>query len=164
MKYLITFIAMSFFIFSCVGTAKSKSPLTVVDSVDLQRYLGKWYEIASYPAWFQKRMYRVDRRIQPAARGKNSGGQSLPQGQPGRTAERVERKSRGCGYRHQRQTQGLVLLALQGQLLDNRPQPGLPMGRGGRTLTEISMDSKPHTHHGRGRLSGNFGAFTAKRL
>ena len=28
--------------------------LEVVDSVDLDRYLGKWYEIASYPAWFQK--------------------------------------------------------------------------------------------------------------
>jgi len=45
---------MSFFIFGCVGTAKSKSPLTVVDSVDLQRYLGKWYEIAGNPVWFQK--------------------------------------------------------------------------------------------------------------
>ncbi len=28
--------------------------LKVVDSVDLSRYLGKWYEIASYPAWFQR--------------------------------------------------------------------------------------------------------------
>ncbi len=34
--------------------AQSKPALTVVGSVDLQRYLGKWYEIASYPAWFQK--------------------------------------------------------------------------------------------------------------
>ena len=54
MKRLMTFITLGFFIFGCVGTAKSKSPLTVVDSVDLQRYLGRWYEIASYPAWFQK--------------------------------------------------------------------------------------------------------------
>ncbi|MGD9226318.1 MAG: lipocalin family protein [Desulfobacterales bacterium] len=30
------------------------SELEVVDRVDLNRYLGKWYEIASYPAWFQK--------------------------------------------------------------------------------------------------------------
>ena len=29
-------------------------PLEVVDNVDLKRYLGKWYEIASYPAWFQR--------------------------------------------------------------------------------------------------------------
>jgi apolipoprotein D and lipocalin family protein len=29
-------------------------PLTPVSAVDLNRYLGKWYEIASYPAWFQK--------------------------------------------------------------------------------------------------------------
>lgn len=28
--------------------------LEVVEHVDLERYLGTWYEIASYPAWFQK--------------------------------------------------------------------------------------------------------------
>ena len=29
-------------------------PLEVVAQVDLKRYLGKWFEIASYPAWFQR--------------------------------------------------------------------------------------------------------------
>lgn len=29
-------------------------PLATVPAVDLNRYVGKWYEIASYPAWFQK--------------------------------------------------------------------------------------------------------------
>lgn len=29
-------------------------PLDVVDRVDPQRYMGRWYEIASYPAWFQR--------------------------------------------------------------------------------------------------------------
>jgi len=39
----------------CAGMATAKEPeLTVVDSVELDRYLGTWYEIASYPAWFQK--------------------------------------------------------------------------------------------------------------
>ena len=39
-----------------IGTAAHSDlpELEVVDSVDLDRYLGKWYEIASYPAWFQK--------------------------------------------------------------------------------------------------------------
>ncbi len=37
------------------GVATAKEPeLMVVDSVDLDRYLGVWYEIASYPAWFQR--------------------------------------------------------------------------------------------------------------
>jgi apolipoprotein D and lipocalin family protein len=37
------------------GVATAKQPeLAVVDSVDLERYLGEWYEIASYPAWFQR--------------------------------------------------------------------------------------------------------------
>ncbi|BBO67595.1 membrane protein [Desulfosarcina alkanivorans] len=31
-----------------------KAPPTPVSSVDLTRYLGTWYEIASYPAWFQR--------------------------------------------------------------------------------------------------------------
>jgi len=34
--------------------AGEREPLETVDSVDLDRYLGRWYEIASYPAWFQK--------------------------------------------------------------------------------------------------------------
>ncbi len=32
----------------------SGPPLATVESVDLQRYAGKWYEIASYPAPFQR--------------------------------------------------------------------------------------------------------------
>lgn len=35
---------------SCV----SHPPLEVVEAIDLQRYLGRWYEIASFPAWFQE--------------------------------------------------------------------------------------------------------------
>jgi apolipoprotein D and lipocalin family protein len=33
---------------------ETDKPLRTVTSVDLDRYLGRWYEIASYPAWFQK--------------------------------------------------------------------------------------------------------------
>jgi apolipoprotein D and lipocalin family protein len=29
-------------------------PLETVNHVDLNRYMGKWYEIASFPQWFQK--------------------------------------------------------------------------------------------------------------
>jgi len=36
------------------GHAAEKEPLEVVDTVELDRYVGRWYEIASYPAWFQK--------------------------------------------------------------------------------------------------------------
>jgi len=38
----------------CVAQVSSVSALSTVDSVDLDRYVGKWYEIASYPTWFQK--------------------------------------------------------------------------------------------------------------
>jgi apolipoprotein D and lipocalin family protein len=36
-----------------IGTLKSQ-PLTVVPKVDLKRYAGKWFEIASFPQPFQK--------------------------------------------------------------------------------------------------------------
>jgi apolipoprotein D and lipocalin family protein len=54
MKHAATILAMGLIMLACTATAKDKPPLTVVDRVDLERYLGKWYEIASYPAWFQK--------------------------------------------------------------------------------------------------------------
>ena len=54
MKHAATLLAMGLIMLGCTATAKDKPPLTVVDRVDLERYLGKWYEIASYPAWFQK--------------------------------------------------------------------------------------------------------------
>jgi apolipoprotein D and lipocalin family protein len=54
MKHAATIVAMGLIMLACTATAKDKPPLTVVDRVDLERYLGKWYEIASYPAWFQK--------------------------------------------------------------------------------------------------------------
>ncbi|GKS59653.1 hypothetical protein YTPLAS18_31800 [Nitrospira sp.] len=33
---------------------KPSEPVTTVDSVDLSRYVGTWYEIARLPAWFQR--------------------------------------------------------------------------------------------------------------
>ncbi len=40
-----------------VGPAKASqaSVLQTVDYVDLNQYVGKWYEVASIPAWFQKK-------------------------------------------------------------------------------------------------------------
>ena len=54
MKCVTTLLGMAIMVFAFEAMAQDKPPLSVVDSVDLQRYLGKWYEIASYPAWFQK--------------------------------------------------------------------------------------------------------------
>ncbi len=54
MKPVMALFGLALVVFGCAGTAVSESPLTVVDTVNVNRYLGKWYEIASYPAWFQK--------------------------------------------------------------------------------------------------------------
>ncbi len=43
----------------CASVPKNSSPvLQVVPYVDIERYLGKWYEIALYPNWFEKGCFR----------------------------------------------------------------------------------------------------------
>ena len=51
--FLITF---QLFIYSC---SMSQNPPTTADAVDLKKYAGKWYEIASYPMSFQKDCFCV---------------------------------------------------------------------------------------------------------
>jgi apolipoprotein D and lipocalin family protein len=44
--------AAALFILACVSAPAP--PLAVVPQVDLDRYMGTWYEVASYPTWFQR--------------------------------------------------------------------------------------------------------------
>lgn len=43
----------------CCGLACSAwaadAPLKTIDSLDVPRYMGRWYEIAKFPNWFQKK-------------------------------------------------------------------------------------------------------------
>jgi len=54
MKHAFLVIVCLALLFGGHALADDLPPLTVVDRVEMERYLGKWYEIASYPAWFQK--------------------------------------------------------------------------------------------------------------
>jgi lipocalin len=47
MKHLSALLGLTLMVFGCAGMAESDPPLRVVDAVDLNRYLGKWYEIAA---------------------------------------------------------------------------------------------------------------------
>jgi apolipoprotein D and lipocalin family protein len=38
----------------CAAASGKIPPLQTVQHVDLDRYLGKWYEIATFPQWFEK--------------------------------------------------------------------------------------------------------------
>lgn len=40
---------------ACAIGPKETQPLQPIVSVDLKRYLGRWYEIAKYPNWFQRK-------------------------------------------------------------------------------------------------------------
>jgi len=50
MKKLFSCSVLILFMMGCA----SSQPLQTVDKVDLEKYRGQWYEIASYPARFQK--------------------------------------------------------------------------------------------------------------
>ena len=57
MRFISLVVVMFAFLTGSALVAPSRAadkPLEVVESVDLERYLGRWYEIASYPAWFQR--------------------------------------------------------------------------------------------------------------
>jgi len=50
-------LALTLFVAGCATTATERlhlPPLTTVEHVDLRRYLGTWYEIASFPQRFQR--------------------------------------------------------------------------------------------------------------
>lgn len=52
---LVGCIALTGCIAGTMGRAKDAAPPTTVAEVDLNRYAGKWYEIARYPNSFQKK-------------------------------------------------------------------------------------------------------------
>ena len=54
MKTITMYVLFGAILLCSTAAANERLPLTVVKFVDLEKYLGKWYEIASYPAWFQK--------------------------------------------------------------------------------------------------------------
>lgn len=54
MKFCLTALLTSLLSFSAFAE-KNETPLTTVDAVDLTRYVGKWYEVASIPASFQRK-------------------------------------------------------------------------------------------------------------
>lgn len=47
-------IVFSILLFTLMSTQLKAQPLETVPNVDLKRYAGKWYEIASFPQFFQK--------------------------------------------------------------------------------------------------------------
>jgi apolipoprotein D and lipocalin family protein len=47
-------LILSLFVTGVTFAAGGKASLPTVESVDLERYLGKWYEISSFPQKFQK--------------------------------------------------------------------------------------------------------------
>jgi apolipoprotein D and lipocalin family protein len=59
---------------ACANAADNPQPtpaLTSISALDVPRYMGTWYEIAKFPAWFQKKCVadtRAEYRLQPDGR------------------------------------------------------------------------------------------------
>lgn len=51
---VMTLSAVGLAAWAMIGCAAFYPPLEVVDYVEPQRYVGKWYEIARYPVWFER--------------------------------------------------------------------------------------------------------------
>jgi apolipoprotein D and lipocalin family protein len=51
---LLLLVGSLLFFWGCSPTANGRPPLETVGHVDLRRYAGTWYEIASFPARFQE--------------------------------------------------------------------------------------------------------------
>jgi len=56
-RLLLIFIAL--FVFNCIKTQSQMIDQTTVKALDLNRYLGKWYEIARFPHSFEKNLVGV---------------------------------------------------------------------------------------------------------
>ena len=56
---VLMFIGLVFFAACATVLAREEPSLQVVSQVDINRYLGRWYEIARYPNWFQENCYSV---------------------------------------------------------------------------------------------------------
>jgi len=50
----LSFLCLAIALLLCSCATQSTKPPVVVAAVDLQRYAGKWHEIAAFPAWFQR--------------------------------------------------------------------------------------------------------------
>jgi len=50
-------VTLSLLIAGCVFFGKKRYLDHTVDSLDLEKYAGKWYEIASFPNWFERNCF-----------------------------------------------------------------------------------------------------------
>ncbi|MDP4240637.1 MAG: lipocalin family protein [Bacteroidota bacterium] len=66
MKKTLTHFLTAFFVTIGWTACESKSTLATVGSVDLKRYAGTWYEVASYPRFFERGCSNVKATYTPA--------------------------------------------------------------------------------------------------
>ena len=78
LKILLSTILILLGLFAC----KTKTTLSTVSSVDLKRYAGTWYEIASYPQFFERGCTNVKATYTPKKDYIEVLNQSIKKGKP----------------------------------------------------------------------------------
>lgn len=55
MRHTLRLLALALLCWGASAGAQTSAPLAPIAALDVPRYMGTWYEIAKYPAWFQRR-------------------------------------------------------------------------------------------------------------
>jgi apolipoprotein D and lipocalin family protein len=127
---LLPSIVLSLVLLGCGDLWMQKKPvLPVVQSLDLERYLGKWYEIARYPNSFQKGCVATTANYSMLEDGEIRVLNECRQGSLDGPAKRAEAKA------------WVVDPSTKAKLT------GLRVRRRGSSFAQVPLDFEPHSGH-----------------
>jgi hypothetical protein len=126
---------------------ESGQPLQTVQSVDLERYLGLWFEIARYDSSFGEGCEGVTAEYAMREDGRIAVVNTCYEGALDGPVETAE----GRGRADERRARSLLPRPVLERLLDHRTGRGLPVGRRLRAPGPLSVDPGARAAHGPGR-------------
>lgn len=144
---MILLLLLLMFIAVCVyGAGRDNIDRRTLPTFSLQRFMGRWYEIARFDHTFERGMSRVtaDYVLSPdgAVEVVNSGM---------RGSRRFTLRGRAKMTRH-RTIAGVVFLDILFRLQYSGDGPRRPMGFGGQPLAALSVDTRAHAVVARSRV------------
>jgi apolipoprotein D and lipocalin family protein len=90
---LLTLLALPACALQPSGRVAGAAPLTAVGQVDLDRYLGRWYEFARLPNWFERDCHGVTAEYARKPNGEIAVVNTCRKGAPDGPVDRVEGKA-----------------------------------------------------------------------
>ena len=115
-------------------------PVTTVPNVDLERYLGRWYGLAVFRCSSSVTASGDDCRLCAAG----GGGISVRNRCRSGTVSSKRKVGRPRSPTRECPAEGFLFLAVLVRLLDHRARRCLPLGGGGQSQPQISLDTLPY--------------------